>query len=111
MAGDPVGRIVVVETVGAILVREHVQEKLSIRLHPVADALQQHAPVRHVLEHFHRNHAVVSLVGREVVHVGGDDGEIVQPESFGAVKNVGALGGGVRDGCDTRIRELLCEIE
>ena len=53
---------------------EDVHEQLAAGAQPLADAGQQVLVVAHVLEHFHRDAAVVGGRGqRQHVHVAGDD--------------------------------------
>ncbi len=79
MVGDPVGRIILIEAIGPILMGEDMQEKPAVRLHPTAHALQKRSPVRHMLEHFDGDDTVKPIPCREVIHVGGDDVRFIRP--------------------------------
>ena len=77
-------------------VHKHMHEKFPIGFEPAAQAAKQHRPIAHVLEHFHRNDAVVAGAGIEIVHVGSDDAHIVEIAARGFGFDVSALSAGIR---------------
>ena len=100
--GDPV--VVSLEAIGAVAVSEYVQEQPAIRRQPGGHPRQQIAPVAHVLEHLHRHHPVENAFRLEVVHVGGDHGEVGQAHRRRPRLDLLTLGAGVRYADDCRAR-------
>ena len=64
--------------------------------------------ITHMLEHFHRDHAVVGLIGLVSINICSDYLEVVQPTLFCRFHNILPLRVGIRHGADTGIGEVLC---
>ena len=94
--------------VGNVAVGEDVEEELSARLEPAADAAHELSPVLHMLEHLDGNHPVEpTSFGGEEVHVLRDDADVTETALSALALDVGALGGGVGDGGDAGVRVVL----
>ena len=70
---------------------EDVQEQFALGREPTADAAEQRRPIRHVLEHFDRDHAVELSRRRERVHVGGAEVKIREFQQARRLLNITAL--------------------
>ena len=71
VAAHPVVCVAIDEGVRHAAVHEDVQEELSLRSQPPADAREEAPVVAHVLEHLDRHDPVETLVDVEIVHVAG----------------------------------------
>ena len=94
-------------SVGKLPVREDVDEQFALGRQPCVDSIEQARPVAHVLEHFHRYHAVKNLVRAEIVHVGGDRLEVVQVPFSRLGSDILSLRRGVRHGDNPAFRVML----
>ncbi len=111
MPGNPVGGVVVVETIGSAAVVEDMEEKLAIRFQPGTNAFEEHLPIRHMFEHFDRYDAIKVIAGRKIVHVCGHHGKIGQPALTRAAKDGCPLRCGIGDRRDPRIGKTRCHIK
>ncbi len=91
MMCDPVGGIFMVEAIGTIAMREDMNEQSSICMKPSAYAFKQGLLVRHMFKHFHRNHTIKALVDGKIVHVGGNNGEVLKTARCCLCFDIGAL--------------------
>ena len=86
---------------------EDVEEKQAVGVEPAGDPLENLAVVLQVLEHLDRHDPVEGPGGLEVVHVRGQDFDVVQSQPFGLTPDESALVPTVRDGGDPRRRVFL----
>ena len=86
-----------------------MDEEFAVGLEPAGDPLHQLAVVLHVLEHLHRDGAVVGAGLRrgEGVHVGRDDPDIVELAALRLRLDVKALGVGIGNRRDRGVRVVL----
>ena len=111
MLCDPVCRIAMIEAIGSVAVIEDVQEEPAFRLQPLADALKQRLPVRHVLEHFHRYDTIEMAVGREIIHISRYHRQIGEPALLRALDYILALRSRVRNRRNPCIGKTACHVK